>query len=143
MKHIAARSLGPIAIGSIASFPLRNGFWSNRMLAKLSRVAVRASQVAIALWMLAQAASAQMQSSKVRGQEIAERLCAGCHDIYGQQQRLIEGTAIPSFSAIAARPDRTAAALRTFMMTPHRPMPGIELGQSEVHDLVSYILSLK
>ncbi len=53
------------------------------------------------------------------------------------------GTDVPSFRAIAARPNQTPQRLQGFIMTPHRPMPGIPLTLAEINDVAAYILSLK
>jgi mono/diheme cytochrome c family protein len=91
----------------------------------------------------ASAGQAQTAASLARGQEIAERACAGCHALSGQPGRTIEGIAVPSFGAIAARPNQTPQRLQSFIMTPHRPMPGMSLSLAEVNDVVAYLLSLK
>jgi hypothetical protein len=56
---------------------------------------------------------------------------------------LIEGTLVPSLSDGAMRYVGRPEALQAFIMTPHRPMPGMEIDLSEVRDLVAYIMSLK
>ena len=88
------------------------------------------------------AARGQTPSSILRGQQIAERLCVGCHAIHGAGI-IVEGTRVPTFSAIAGRPNQTREKLGAFIMTPHRPMPGSSLDTSEVRDVVEYVLSLK
>jgi len=86
-------------------------------------------------------AGCQTVASVARGQEIAERACAGCHGLSGTGAT-IEGTPPPSFRSIAARPNVTPQRLAAFIMTPHRPMPGIDLSLADVNDVVAYILSL-
>lgn len=86
-------------------------------------------------------ARSQIRPDIARGQEIAERVCAGCHTINGPKGTAI--TDVPSFRAIAGRPNPTAQRLEAFIMTPHRPMPGIPLELSEIRDVVAYILSLR
>ena len=49
----------------------------------------------------------------------------GCHALGGRPGRTVEGIDVPSFSAIAGRPNQTPQRLQSFVMTPHRPMPGI------------------
>ena len=61
----------------------------------------------------------------------------------GRPGSTVQGTAAPSFGAIAGRPNQTSQRLQSFIMTPHRPMPGIPLSLAEVNDVVAYILSLK
>jgi mono/diheme cytochrome c family protein len=91
---------------------------------------------------ISQPAAAPRQSAIVRGQAIAERACGGCHAIDGSAGSTIQGTAVPTFRAIAGR-GWTAQRLETFITTPHRPMPATPLSLSEVRDLVAYIESLR
>jgi mono/diheme cytochrome c family protein len=104
---------------------------------------LRTLLVAIALCVLGSAAHAQTPSAIARGQEIAERACAGCHATNGQQPGTIQGIPVPSLRAIASRPNQTPQRLQSIIMTPHRPMPGIPLALADVDDVVAYILSLK
>ena len=69
----------------------------------------------------------------------AERACAGCHQIEGASQ----STAAPSLSDIACRPHNTPERLQAFIITPHRPMPGLPLEVTEVRDIVAYVHSLQ
>ncbi len=89
------------------------------------------------------AGQAQTAASIARGQEIAERACAGCHALAGSAPRRVEGIDVPSFRSIAAGPNQTPQRLQSFIMTPHRPMPGIPLSLAEVNDVVAFLLSLK
>jgi mono/diheme cytochrome c family protein len=107
------------------------------------RISLRAVQFCAALCALAPAAHGQTPATIARGQEIAERACGGCHAIADRPGSTVQGTAAPSFGAIAGRPNQTPQRLQTFIMTPHRPMPGIPLSLAEVDDVVAYILSLK
>lgn len=102
-----------------------------------------AFQLAAAFLTLTQLAHGQTQAPILRGQEIAERACSGCHAIDGSKGATVQGTDVPSFRAIATRPNQTAGQLETYIMVPHRPMPAIPLELSEVRDVVAYILSLK
>jgi mono/diheme cytochrome c family protein len=104
---------------------------------------LRVSALAAGLCASASLAYAQPRQPVARGREIAERACAGCHAIDGGHGSVIQGTDVPSFRAIAGRSDWTQERLKTFIMTPHRPMPSISLGLSEVNALVAYIRSLK
>ncbi len=108
-----------------------------------SRMLLHVVQVAVALGASVSAAQAQTASSIARGQEIAERACGGCHALAGQPGRTVEGINVPSFRAIAGRPNQTPQRLQSFILTPHRPMPGIPLSLAEVDDVVAYLLSLK
>ena len=99
--------------------------------------------VLAALCASASVGQAQTAASIARGQEIAERACGGCHALAGQPGRIIEGVPVPSFRAIAGQPNQTPQRLQSFILTPHRPMPGIPLSLAEVNDVVAYLLSLK
>jgi len=88
------------------------------------------------------AAQAQTESSILRGQEVAQRACVGCHAMDGTQGGSIQGLVVPSFRAIAGQ-NWSAERLQAFIMTPHRPMPATPLPLSDVRDLVDYIVSLR
>ena len=104
---------------------------------------LRTLHVAVALCAASPAAHGQTPSAVARGQDIAERACAGCHAINGRQGSTIQSTDVPSFRAIAARPNQTPQKLHGFIVTPHRPMPAIPLTLAEINDVAAYILSLK
>jgi mono/diheme cytochrome c family protein len=110
---------------------------------KASRMLGAGLQVAAALGLAAPVAHGQTEAAVARGQEIAERLCAGCHAIDGRQGSTVQGTDVPSFRALANRPFRTPESLQAFIMTPRHPMPAIPLELSEIRDVVAYIQSLK
>src|SRR5262245_32422729 len=95
-----------------------------------------------ALFALGLAAHAQTDASILRGREVAQRACAGCHAMSGTKGGSIQGIEVSSFSAIAGR-NWSAERLQAFIMTPHRPMPATPLPLSEVRDLVDYIVSLR
>ncbi len=96
-----------------------------------------------ALVLAAPAARTQTQTPAARGKEIAERVCAGCHAINDKSGAIMQDTSVPSFRAIASRPQRTPEGLQTYIMTPRHPMPAIPLELKEIRDVVSYIQSLK
>lgn len=97
-----------------------------------------------ALWALALAVQAQAPANVAQGRQVAERLCAGCHAIDGGGSGgTYQKADVPSFRAIANRPDRTADRLRGYIMTPHPPMPAVPLTLAEINDIAAYILSLK
>jgi mono/diheme cytochrome c family protein len=98
--------------------------------------------VAVALG-LPLASYAQTPATIARGKDIAERACAGCHAIDGRQDGTVVGADVPSFRALANRPDRTPERLQAYIMTPRHPMPAIPLQLSEIRDVVDYIQSLK
>lgn len=76
-----------------------------------------------------------------RGQETAERLCAGCHRLTPGPGRRYLGAYVPTFSEIAKRRYRSPEMLKAFIDTPRHPMPGFLLTPRERDDLVAYIRS--
>ena len=74
------------------------------------------------------------------GRDLATRWCTGCH-VVGPDIR--GGTVGPSFSEIAGKPDRTRENLFNWMISPHPPMPDLQITPAESSDLAAYILSLR
>jgi mono/diheme cytochrome c family protein len=107
------------------------------------RMLLRTLHVAIAICAVGPAAHAQRRATIGRGQEIAARMCAGCHAMGGQQGSVIQGTPVPSFVAIAGRPNLTPERLHSLIMTPRHPMPATPLTMAEINDVVAYLLSLR
>jgi mono/diheme cytochrome c family protein len=77
-----------------------------------------------------------------RGHELATRLCSQCHlvDRSPTSGMLAD---VPSFPAIAARPNATAQYLAGRIIVPHPEMPGVQLTVHDLRDIVAYIMSLK
>lgn len=73
----------------------------------------------------------------LRGRQLAERLCVGCHAIDADAPAKLAD--VPSFPAIANRPGRSAAAIIGGMLEPHPAMPGLPLTTGETRDLAAYI----
>jgi mono/diheme cytochrome c family protein len=109
----------------------------------VARTLLGALQITVALLILSQLAHGETRPAILRGQEVAERVCSGCHAIDGSKGATVQGTDVPSFRVIAARPNQARERLETYIMVPHRPMPAIPLELSEIRDVVAYILSLR
>ena len=75
------------------------------------------------------------------GSALAKRWCTSCH-VVEANQRLATDSA-PSFRAIAARPDTTAATIGRYLSQGHTLMPDFSLSTPERDALVAYILSLR
>ena len=75
------------------------------------------------------------------GRRVAETLCSGCHIVSAGQADAIAG--IPSFAAIAGHTGQTPERLAGAIILPHPPMPGIQVTNTELRDIIAYILSLK
>jgi mono/diheme cytochrome c family protein len=87
-------------------------------------------------------AQAVKNADPVRGQELARRLCAGCHATEPNSGQAINPD-VPSFSAIARQPNATAERLAGRIIVPHPAMPNTQLTVAEIRDVIAYILALK
>lgn len=84
-------------------------------------------------------ASASVHAQDVlNGRHLAERWCSPCHATSTRGS-----DAAKSFEAIAASPAGEPARMRRFLTDPHAPMPPMQLAQSEIEDLVAYVVSLR
>ncbi len=73
------------------------------------------------------------------GGVIAQRWCASCHVVTGEQTSAFADA--PSFFDVAQqRTDKKQ--LSNFLINPHPPMPDMHLSRKEIDDIVSYIRSL-
>ena len=87
-----------------------------------------------------------------QGHDLAVKVCAFCHVTANDQDILpILKPPAPSFESIAQRKTINVDALRTFVTTTHRDissgslkgMPNPELLDSQVKQVVAYLLSLR
>jgi mono/diheme cytochrome c family protein len=91
--------------------------------------------------LLSGSASAQLASPQ-RGRDLSQKLCTNCHAVEAHPSGPMRAD-VPSFAAIAARPDVSASKLAGAIIIPHPAMPGVQLTVAEIRDVVAYILSLK
>jgi len=77
-----------------------------------------------------------------RGREVAQRWCSSCHVV---ERTATEAPAVglPSFAAIAAKPDLAADHLRAAMNPQHNRMPDFALSRRQQDDLIAYFYSLR
>jgi len=76
------------------------------------------------------------------GRIIARALCTNCH-LIGEQPNSAVNADVPSFPAIANRPDQSAEHISNWLLEPHAPMPNVHLTRKELGDLAAYIMSLR
>lgn len=76
------------------------------------------------------------------GGELATRWCMGCH-VIEREPRTATADGVPSFPAIAAKPNTTAASIERYLSTAHTHMPDFSLSRSERDALVRYVLSFR
>ena len=77
-----------------------------------------------------------------RGREMAERWCANCHVVASSAQAG-RADGLPTFPAIAAKQETTAASLRGVMTAAHGRMPDFSLSPRDQEALIAYIFSLR
>jgi mono/diheme cytochrome c family protein len=74
------------------------------------------------------------------GERLAVRWCSSCHLVQPKQAQA--NADVPSFSAIARRPDFNPDNAATFLLTPHPKMPSYSLSRIEARAIASYIETL-
>jgi mono/diheme cytochrome c family protein len=77
------------------------------------------------------------------GDSIAHKLCVGCHVVDKSTGNAPPQPDVPSFAAVANRPNQTVETLTTWLLEPHAPMPDPHLSRKEIRDLAGYIISLR
>ncbi len=75
------------------------------------------------------------------GKVMAQRWCASCHLVAPEQRQASADVA--TFAAIGRDRKFDAARLAFFLLSPHPPMPDMQLTRSEAQDLAAYIKSLR
>lgn len=75
------------------------------------------------------------------GLRIAELMCVSCHLVSPGSTTAIAG--VPSFLAIANHAGQTPERLAGAIIIPHPPMPAVSLTNTEMRDVIAYILSLR
>ena len=73
------------------------------------------------------------------GRKVAAAWCANCHAFTGSTRATVTGA--PTFPSIAANATITPLSLRAFLQTTHGRMPDLHLSNSEMDDLIAFILS--
>ena len=76
------------------------------------------------------------------GFERAKQWCAHCH-LVGPAAGGVAQSDVPSFEAIAAQPDQSLENIENRVLTPHPPMPDLQLSRKALRELALYIMSLK
>ncbi len=99
----------------------------------------------VSVWLAAAAAclytSATMAADASHGADLAKRWCASCHLVTSEQKQA--SADVPSFAAIAHKPDFTPEKLAFFLLDPHPKMPNFPLSRNEATDIAAYIGSLR
>lgn len=104
----------------------------------------KALGLGVAAWVLAGAGPAAAAPDARKGETIAKRWCAECHVIAPGQTT--GNPDVPSFSTIAANPERTPEQLAALLAAPekvHSRMQNLSLSRDEIADLIAYIKTRK
>jgi mono/diheme cytochrome c family protein len=91
---------------------------------------------------LALVAPALALDDPAAGKATAVKWCASCH-LVEEGQAAAPAAGVPSFAAIAAKPDQTAERIAGAIVVPHPPMPDLQLSRQQIADLAAYILTLR
>lgn len=76
------------------------------------------------------------------GYALAKTACVRCHRI-GREEETPKLYPATAFQEIANRPSSTELSLRVFLKLPHQDMPNLILTDTEIDNVVAYILGLK
>ena len=74
------------------------------------------------------------------GQKLTRQWCTGCH-VVGPGERGID--AAPALPIIAQRHGTDEAWVRAWLMSPHPPMPNLNLSRQEIDDVTAYLHTLQ
>ena len=87
------------------------------------------------------APAASSAADLAAGGLLADKWCAQCHGVRGNQWSP-NGSA-PTFPELAAEPSITEYSLRALLQSPHETMPHTKFTPDQLDDIVGYIISLK
>lgn len=87
--------------------------------------------------------AAALAGDAVLGRGVVQKLCVNCHVVEPGGAANEVNPSIPTFMAIANKPDQTESLIRGFLIDPHPPMPNIQLTAHELDNIAAYIMSLK
>ena len=77
-----------------------------------------------------------------RGRQLSARWCSGCH-VVDRSSTEARADGVPTFPAIAGKPNSSPEHLRAAMNPIHGRMPDLSLSKRDQDDLAAYILSLR
>lgn len=77
-----------------------------------------------------------------RGRDIAESLCSTCHIVDASPGNIAKSD-ISSFYSIANKLDQSQERLAGAIIFPHPAMPKVSFTNTELRDVISYIMSLR
>lgn len=111
---------------------------SRGKLAAIGAVAV----ILGAMSAMAQTAEAPLKPSPEKGLAFAQRFCSNCHLVEGSNAASAQA-GIPSLRTIANKPGQSGNHIRNVLISPHAPMPDMQVSNQEILDLVAYLETLR
>jgi cytochrome c len=100
-------------------------------------------RLALPLALLTLPAGGAHAADAASGGALARQLCVNCHVVAPGEAGTQVTAGIPSFKAVANKPGQTPEKIQDFILSPHPPMPQVQLTSFERANLAAYILSLK
>ena len=100
-------------------------------------------RLALPLALLTLPAGGAHAADAASGGALAHQLCVNCHVVAPGEAGTQVTAGIPSFKAVADKPGQTPEKIQDFILSPHPPMPQVQLTNFERANLAAYILSLK
>ena len=97
--------------------------------------------LSIAALTLAPAYADTAKGDAAGGKRIAEKSCAGCHQIAPDAKGASSDA--PAFAEIAKRLPNEADKVATFIQNPAPPMPKVDLSQQDIADVLAFIATQK
>ena len=91
----------------------------------------------VSIWSTADAAE-NIVGDATRGEALTSKWCTSCHFLDGQSG----GDGAPPLHGAAAKGAQIPGFLRNFLMSPHKPMPPLQLTSQEIEDVVAYFGTL-
>jgi cytochrome c len=111
--------------------------------ARLSGLTLLAGAMTAGASLFSGVVHAQIHPDAKTGHKIAEKLCSGCHIVGTEAESATVKADVPSFTAIANKPDQTTEKIAGRIVIPHPPMPSIQLTREEIGDVATYIMTLR
>ena len=100
-------------------------------------------RLALPLALLTLPAGGAHAADAASGGALARKVCVNCHVVAPGEAGTQMTAGIPSFKAVANKPGQTPEKIQDFILSPHPPMPQVQLTNFERTNLAAYILSLK
>jgi mono/diheme cytochrome c family protein len=116
--------------------PLRRMVMTHRSARRLATMLVVAALGA------STALAQSVVSDPGKGREIAESLCSTCHIVDASPGNIAKSD-ISSFYSIANKLDQSQERLAGAIIFPHPAMPKVSFTNTELRDVITYIMSLK